>query len=170
MATPIDDDTLQRYHDGDLSPLEARGVAARVAEDPAARKRLEELAWLSAGVRQAAEQLAASVRADALFAAIEAQLDRAEKPTRGERLRVLSSEWIAQKRSALIPMAATFAVAAAALIAVLRPPTPTAETIVLAKGSQVENVDFGTSTGTVFEVDNQGVAAAVVWISDEDEP
>lgn len=170
MATPIDDDTLQRYHDGDLSPLEARRVATLVAADPAAKKRLEELAWLSARVREVGAELSASVRTDELFAAIEAQLDKAQRPTRGEHLRVLSSEWIAHKRSALIPMAATFAVAAAALIAVLRPPTPPAETVVLAKGSQVENVDFGTSTGTVFEVDNEGVAAAVVWISDEDEP
>jgi hypothetical protein len=37
-------------------------------------------------------------------------------------------------------------------------------------GSQVEDVDFGSSTGTVFEIDNQGVAVAVVWISDEELP
>lgn len=168
MAQPIDDDTLQRLHDGDLSPLEARSVEARVATDPAAQKRLAELRWLSAALRETTDALGAEAPTDAMFAAIQARITTPEKAALGERLRVLSSEWLTHRRGRLIPAVATAAVAAAALIAVLRPVSPPAEEGGLAKGSQVENVDFGTSTGTVFEVENQGVSAAVVWISDDE--
>jgi anti-sigma factor RsiW len=179
MAQPIDDDTLQRLYDGDLSPLEARSVEARVATDPAAQRRLDELRWLGAALRETADELGAEAPSDAMFAAIQARIATPEKAALGERLRVLSSEWLTHRRGRLIPAVATAAVAAAALIAVLKPVSPPAESALrpdgqpgavyaFAKGSQVENVDFGTSTGTVFEVDNEGVAAAVVWISDDE--
>lgn len=168
MAQPIDDDTLQRLYDGDLSPLEARSVEARVATDPAAQKRLAELRWLGAALRETTDALGAEAPSDAMFAAIQARITTPEKAALGERLRVLSSEWLTHRRGRVIPAVATAAVAAAALIAVLRPVSPPAEEVGFAKGSQVENVDFGTSTGTVFEIDNQGVAAAVVWISDDE--
>ena len=92
----------------------------------------------------------------------------------GERLRVLSSEWSEHRRGVLVPMLGAAAAAAAALAIVLVPRQ--AEESAGAKlsgevahGSRIENVDFGSNTGTVFEVDNEGVAAAVVWIADDEE-
>jgi anti-sigma factor RsiW len=121
----LDDDLLQRYFDGELSPVEERSVRGQVEGDAAAQARLRELA----------------------------------------------------KLSELIPTVASLAVAAAALVVLLVPhetseklatvPAPAAVQTV--HGSRVENVDFGKSTGTVFEVDNEGVSAAVVWIADDEE-
>ena len=186
MATPIDDDILQRFHDGELSPSEARSVQAQVARDPAAQRRLRELAQLGALLRDAADELSSGLDSEALFASIEARIAAQPTPTVGARLRVATSEWFAHRRATLVPALAATAVAAATLIAVLRPledapqvavqiqhleqKAPPIAVASLVKGSSVEEIDFGSSTGTVFEIDNQGVGVAVVWISDEETP
>jgi hypothetical protein len=36
-------------------------------------------------------------------------------------------------------------------------------------GTRIENVDFGSNTGTVFEIEDHGRAVAVVWISEDEE-
>jgi hypothetical protein len=66
------------------------------------------------------------------------------------------------------------AAAAALYLFVLRPsdtaPTEGPETPLAAApppGSEIEAVDFGHSTGAIFQVEDQGAAYAVVWISDE---
>jgi len=187
---PIDDDTLQRFYDGDLSPLEEHSVQARIEADPDAQRRLAQLGRLTDLMRSAAEELGESVPSDALFAAIEARLDAPEQAGFGARLRVITSEWMEHKRAVVIPLVAAGAVAAASLLAVLRPGAPAAndpavggtmqalqdvsvrdQVGVPPPGSTVEEVDFGSSTGTVFEIENQGAAVAVVWITDdEDKP
>jgi hypothetical protein len=113
---------------------------------------------------------------DALFARIEAGVRQQKALGFGERLRLVGGEWYEHKRSVLLPAAASLAAAAAALVILLVPREarqpvggePGATTAQV-HGTRVENVDFGQSTGTVFEVDNEGVSAAVVWISDEEE-
>jgi len=198
--TPIDDDTLQRFYDGDLSPLEEHGVQARIEADPAAQQRLAELGRLTELIREGAEQLGESVHSNALFAAIEAKLAEPDKVGFGARLRVMSGEWLEHRRASLIPLVAATAVAAVTLMVVIKPnpalpesthstpstlahapaedphaapgpqAAPAAATQVAeVHGSSVENVDFGSSTGTVFEIDNEGVAVAVVWITDDEE-
>jgi anti-sigma factor RsiW len=184
--TPIDDDTLQRFYDGDLSPLEEHGVQARIEADPAAQQRLAELGRLTELIREGAEELGESVRSSALFAAIEARLAEADQVGFGARLRVIGGEWLEHRRASLLPLIAATAVAAVTLMVVIRPSsqlpetsgaaTPSAQQAPAAPsplaevhGSSVENVDFGASTGTVFEIDNEGVAVAVVWITDDEE-
>ena len=185
MATPIDDDTLQRFYDGDLSPLEEHSVHAQLDADPDAQRRLAELGRLTELMREATEQLGQSVDSAALFAAIESKLAEPDKLGFGPRLRVVAAEWAEHKRATLAPIAAAVAVAAASLIAVVKSNGPAApeafrhaehragpvaaEPLAAVHGSRVENVDFGSSTGTVFEIDNQGVAVAVVWITDDEE-
>ncbi len=190
MAKPIDDDTLQRYYDGDLSPLEASSVRAAVLASPAAQKRLDELARLSEMMKVAAEEVGAGLDADALFADIRGGLEKDARGEGGERLRVITSEWLEHKRGMVAPFLGGLAVAAAALLIVNRTsePEPSGGEAVAreaplpkeerrtalasrdeVQGSRVEDVDFGDSTGTVFEIESQGVATAVVWISDEEE-
>ncbi len=50
---PLSDATLMAYHDGALSPAEARAVEAALAEDPTARERLHVLAEIDALVGRA---------------------------------------------------------------------------------------------------------------------
>jgi anti-sigma factor RsiW len=184
MATPIDDDTLQRFYDGELSPAERRSVEARVAGDPAAQRRLRELAQLSTLLRDAADAMSRDLDSEALFASIASRIDAQPAPGFGARLRVVTSEWMAHRRATLVPAMAATAVAAATLIAVLRPADPGVQIAVqeqqlaqkpqsapagAVKGSRIEEVDFGSSTGTIFEIDDQGVGVAVVWISDDEE-
>jgi anti-sigma factor RsiW len=199
MATPIDDDTLQRFYDGDLTPLEEHGVQARIEADPAAQQRLAELGRLTELMREAADELGSSVHSSGLFAAIETQLKQQTEVGFGARFKVISSEWLEHRRASLVPLVAATAVAAATLVAVVRPAPPAQlprltarneapvvapagpateatqptevepEALAQAHGSRVENVDFGASTGTVFEIDNEGVAVAVVWITDDEE-
>jgi anti-sigma factor RsiW len=190
--TPIDDDTLQRFYDGDLSPLEEHGVQARIEADPAAQQRLAELGRLTELIREGAEELGESVRSSTLFAAIEARLAEPDQVGLGARLRVIGGEWLEHRRASLLPLVAATAVAAVTLMVVIRPSSQLPETsgaatpraqeqaaqqaapvaptqVAEVHGSSVENVDFGASTGTVFEIDNEGVAVAVVWITDDDE-
>jgi len=172
----LDDDTLQRYFDGELSPAEEQSVRAQVQGDAAGQARLKELAELSELVRMAVAQSTRGLDVDAMFAGISSGIRKQERLGFGQRFRLISSEWVEHRKSVLIPSVASLAVAAAALI-VLSVPRETSETLatlpapvgVSVHGSRVENVDFGRSTGTVFEVDNEGVSAAVVWIADEEE-
>jgi anti-sigma factor RsiW len=188
----IDDDTLQRFYDGDLTPLEEHGVQARIESDPGAQRRLAELGRMTELLREGTAQLGGKLDSNALFAAIEGQLSKPSRVGAGGRLRVVSAEWLEHRRGTVISMIGAAAVAAITLLAVLRPgapapgddgrlvlapsrepapEAPSAEPMLAAvHGSSVEDVDFGASTGTVFELDNQGVAVAVVWITDDEGP
>jgi anti-sigma factor RsiW len=190
MPMQLDDETLQRYYDGDLSPVEERAVRARIESDPSAQKRLDELEKLSALMQMGAEEMAAGLDSDALFADIERGIVEDQK--QGAGLRVVSGGWFTRHRKTVVPL---MAVAAAAAVAVLTltPRDAGNETARMkiqkektrlaevesapvqareqnpVQGSRIENVDFGKNTGTVFEVENAGVMTAVVWISDEEE-
>ena len=173
MATPIDDDTLQRYYDGDLSPLEEHSVQARIESDADAQRRLAQLTRLSELMQESAAELALQVDSAALFAGIEKRIVAPEKLGFGARLRVITSEWVEHKRTTLVPIVAATAVAAATLLVVTRThpavTTPVADTSSGVHGTRIENVDFGSSTGTVFEIEDRGRAVAVVWISEDEE-
>jgi anti-sigma factor RsiW len=192
MTMQLDDETLQRYYDGELSPVEERAVRARVESSPEAQKQLAELARLSELFRMAADEMGSEVDSAALFAGIESDLKK--EPSLGAlgRLRLVRDEWLEHRRGVVVTLVGATAVAAAALLTVLGPrasdgdeelqhvaqntPAPTAapsaapeaEGTARVSGSRVENVDFGKSTGTVFEIESQGVTTAVVWIADDD--
>jgi hypothetical protein len=170
----LDDDLLQRYYDGDLTPEEERSVSAALAQSESGQRRLDQLVQLTELLRAPVLEAAEGLDSDALFARIEGGVQRQQALGFGERLRLLGSEWFEHKRSVLVPAAASLAAAAAALIILLVPrearhPQDGEPVLAQLHGSRIENVDFGQSTGTVFEVDNQGVSAAVVWIADDEE-
>lgn len=118
MPSPIDDETLQRFHDGDLSPAEARGLSDRIASDPAAQQRLRALQDLRALIRDAAHQIGDELDSDALFNAIEARLPQRAAPSimppAPANVRPL------RRRGVWFPALAATAVAAATLLVVLR--------------------------------------------------
>jgi anti-sigma factor RsiW len=184
MPMQLDDETLQRYHDGDLSPVEERAVRARVEQDPDAQRRLKELEQLGSLIRLAAEEMGRKVDSDALFASIEAGIQKEAELGAGARLRLIVGEWSARRKHVLLPLAAA---AAAAAVAVIKLPARhagdsetarsvqqrevvrVADSTQAVHGSHIEDVDFGSNTGTVFEIENEGVMTAVVWIADEEE-
>lgn len=186
MASDLDNDTLQRYFDGELSPVEERTVRARVEADPEAQAELAQMARLGELMQTAAEEMGGELDSDALFARVEAGIQKQEAAGFGERFQVITSEWVEHKKGVVVPILGATAVAAAALLTVSAPggtgrdpelasqgtpvagtepgaPTPPPEV----HGSEVEDVDFGANTGTVFTVDSQGIATAVVWIADD---
>lgn len=170
----LDDELLQRYYDGDLSPDEEGRVRAEVAQSESARRRLAELAQFSELMREPLLNAAQALDGDALFARIEGGIRQQQALGFGERLRLIGGEWLEHKRGVLLPAAASVVAAAAALIILLVPreanqPVNGEPVLAQLHGTSIENVDFGQSTGTVFEVDNEGVRAAVVWISDDEE-
>lgn len=152
----------------------------RIEGDPDAQRRLAKLAKLTELMQAGADELGQQVDSKALFAGIEARLAAAEKPGFGARLRVVGGEWLEYRRTTLMPIVAAGAVAAATFFLVTRSERPvesggpqerlvaTSEDAVV-HGTVVENVDFGSNTGTVFEIENGGVAVAVVWITEDEE-
>jgi anti-sigma factor RsiW len=179
MTMALDDDTLQRFYDGALSPDEERSVRAEVETSPSAQERLAELARFSDLMRGALLSRAHELDSDVLFRSIETGIAEDQALGLGARLRVLGSEWLEHKKGVIVPALASMAVAAAALLTFLAPhgtvdpgvvlPEDSAPLAALVHGSSIENVDFGQSTGTVFEVESEGVRAAVVWIAEDDE-
>jgi len=188
MSTELDDETLQRFYDGDLSPVEERVVQARIEREPAAQRRLQELERLSAWIQVSADEVGAGLDSDAMFAAIERQIAADEKANPGRGLRVVAGAWASSQRRVLWPLVAVAAAAAVAMLTLSSGPGDEAarnapkreKTRVAAHtqeaparprvhGTRVERVDFGNSTGTVFEIDSEGVATAVVWIADDEE-
>jgi anti-sigma factor RsiW len=176
--TQLDDDTLQRYYDGELSPVEERAVRARVDADPDARARLAKLARLSELFQMAGEEMGAEVDSEALFAGIQGGLKQQAELGLGARLSLVKDEWLEHRRGMVMTLIGTTAVAAAALLTVLVPhgdatQVASAPATTLGQpavhGSKVENVDFGSNTGTVFEIESKGVTTAVVWIADDDD-
>ncbi len=189
MTTQLDDDTLQRYYDGELSPVEERAVRARVESDASAQARLAELEKLSGILRMAADEMGEGLDSNALFAGIQTGIKKDEQAGFGGKFQVIREEWSEHRRGAVIGLGFAGAVAAAALLAVLTPGTPSSDELARSaakhektrlaevtpaeaprvSGSSVENVDFGENTGTVFEIESEGVKTAVVWIAEEDE-
>jgi hypothetical protein len=66
-------------------------------------------------------------------------------------------------------VATGLAAAAAIFLAVMAwPAEQSSESMPVARGSEVVEVDFGANTGTIFEVEGgAGESLAVVWIDDE---
>lgn len=182
----LDERMLQRFFDGDLIDAELEAVQGHFdAADPelAAQEqgRLRQLGNLSE-LFAFAEDAADDLDSDALFADIEKGIQASPQP----RLRLIEG---AQKRrrNAFIG-GGIVAIAAAASLAYLLKPAPADEIaiaptesqmhideipVVLPEapgGSQVVDVEFGQSTGTIFEVaGDHGQPLAVVWIEDEGE-
>lgn len=186
MTEPNLDETLQRYFDGDLPPAEADALRARLEGDAELRAKLAGLEQLRTLLRAAlAPEHVEAPDADAMFAKIQASI--AEPPAAaasppglrvlagGKKDEVAAPAAPASRAPVWLGLAAIGLAAAAALYLFVLRPSETAttegpETPLAAApppGSEIEAVDFGHSTGAIFQVEDQGAAYAVVWISDE---
>ncbi|MFI5305703.1 MAG: anti-sigma factor family protein [Polyangiales bacterium] len=179
----VEEELLQRYFDGELDAAQKAEVAGHVERCERCAERVRGLSELHRVMGIAAEESARGVDFDALFGRIERGV--AEQPRAGvvERLSFAMEERGQRPRQILMPVAVGLA-AAAALLLVLRPQPPTGQSegapvsspaaaaTSSASGtgsSELDEVDFGAKTGTVYVPGADGVEALVVWIDDDDD-
>jgi hypothetical protein len=187
----IDDDKLQRFHDGELTEGEAIVVGRDVEASETEKARVAQMIRLGEVLRAGAEVEAAAIDPEALFLRIERGIEAEPVP----RLQLIEGRKKKQRTGAVVGVAMAIA-AAVALALLIRQPTggelaehpmddprrmmadgqdlqPQIEEgphvqIHPPAGSSVEHVEFGANTGTVFEVEGeQGQPLAVVWIAEE---
>ena len=175
----IDDDKLQKYYDGELSEGEATLVRRDVNASELEQARIRQLDRVGDLVRFSAQERIPDIDSDALFSKIEEGINKTPNP----RLHLIDSS---KKRSQWgVSAAIAIAVAAAITFLLMRQSTeePVAEHPMDEKrevlvethidihppaGSEVVGIDFGSNTGTVFQVEGErGQPLAVVWIDEE---
>jgi len=184
----LEDDKLQEFFDGELPEGEAEVIRREILDSETNRSRLAALEQLRDLLVLAADDVAAELSADDLYAKIRKGID-AER--QGGEHRTLTAVEGGGARpvegwKVWLPVAAGLAVAAAVLLFVLQPgegvgPTeeqpelrveadePGMTVVEPPAGSEVEEVDFGANVGTVFEIEGEaGEPIAVVWINDEE--
>lgn len=176
----------------------ARAHLVECAECAKKFARLERLnALVNAHVEEQVSAAGVSPDSSAMWKAVQGKLARSEQAGFGERFKVYVGEVVEHRKGVWIPMTAGVAIAAAVAIAIVAAPRPAEQAIRLKarkapvayaakeqaedasapvaveqvqKGSQVEEVDFGSNAGTVFQVPgDDGATLAVVWINDEGE-
>jgi hypothetical protein len=196
MTGARSDDRLQQYFDGELTGADAGTLERELEESTELRAKLEGLAHLRTLLVAATEEQGDELDSESMWSTIEARLGTAAadddpmfpaepdpEPVRrpldvipgGAKAKPAERQPKARSNVVWIGFATTLAIAAAVLLAVMRPfhlgghegkGEPIAEAP--PPGSEVEEVDFGYSTGAVFSVEGrEGERYAVVWISDE---
>jgi len=175
MESPkTDDERLQMLFDGELAPEEEAAVRRSLEDSPRGMEQLREWERLRDSMKSVSTEWTRKIDSDALFARIEADISAPvtpmERPKReGAPLRVVPG---ARERRLWGAVATGFAAAAAIFLAVLAWPDsrqePNDDVAAMTRGSEVLEVDFGSNTGTIFEVEGgAGESLAVVWIDDE---
>lgn len=194
MIAPDREDMLQQYFDGELPPPEADAVRAALADDEELRAKLDGLEHLRTLLRAVlAPERVTGVDSDALFASIRSRLDEDEgevteapdaAPPRLRAIEGGADEEPAERRGSAVWMGVVggvLAAAAAVWFLVIRPGDPVGETetprdpiaghVIPSPGSEIEEIDFGYSTGAIFQIEGrEGASYAVIWISDEKPP
>jgi anti-sigma factor RsiW len=168
------DEKLQMFFDGELGPEEEASVRGSLEDSPEGTAQLREWERLRTAMKDVASDWAGELDSDALFARIEneiaAEAQPAEQPkpqqTAPPALRVVPG---GRERRVWGGVATGFAAAAAIFLAVMAWPEPHLDPTPVARGSEVLEADFGSNTGTIFEVEGgAGESLAVVWIDDEE--
>ena len=164
-SSRTEDEKLQMFFDGELTPEEEASVRRSLDGSPDRAAQVAEWDRLRAAMQNASAEWAGDIDSNALFARIEQQI---HTPEEQPALRVLPG---GRERRVWGAMAAGFAAAAAIMLAVLAWPgerSPT-EMAGVSRGSEVVEVDFGEYAGTVFMVKGgAGQSLSVVWINDEE--
>lgn len=172
-----EDEKLQMFFDGELAPEEEIAVRRDLEGSPEAMAQLREWKQLREGMKSISADWSKKVDSEALFGRIQAQIGsptREVEPSKRDRpeLRVVPGR---RERRIWGGVATGFAAAAVIFLAVMawpksRPgPTDLAGAGTRTRGSEVLEADFGSNTGTIFEVEGgAGESLAVVWIDDEE--
>jgi anti-sigma factor RsiW len=162
-----DDRELIAYHDGELSPRDRARVAAWLATDRAARRRLEELTVMRSLVREWAESRSA-------------RFDVSEQV-----MREIAAPGASRARWLPRAVVASLAAAAAAIVVMARPRVTAPELSEPASveaaqvpssgapsrgeeapGASVESVDFGENSGSIFVLGSSAGTTTVIWMND----
>lgn len=170
MQTPKkEDEKLQMLFDGELEPHEEAAVRQSLESSPEARAQLREWQELRTAMKSASMDWGAEIDSDALFARIEADINAPPVPLRRPEPETPSPQVIPGNFERRIwgTVATGFAVAAAVVLAVITWPGSSDGPRTQIRGSEVLEIDFGSNTGTIFEVEGgAGESLAVVWIDD----
>jgi hypothetical protein len=190
------EDRLQKYFDGELSAEEREAMRLELEASGDLAAKLRGLEHLQKLVREhaTAELEVEAPSNDEMWAAIQGKIDQGiaddepmfPQPVRPEQTRPAlqvipggkpgdksaTDKRVEEKRRprtmVWLGVAGTIAAAAAALLLFVLPNINPPGIDAPPGGSEVEEVDFGYSTGAIFSVEGQeGARYAVVWISDE---
>jgi anti-sigma factor RsiW len=166
-SAKTEDEKLQMFFDGELTPEEEAAVRRSLEGSPEGMAQLRDWKQLREAMKSASKDWAGEIDSDALFARIEAEISTPVVPIEQPALRVVPG---GRERRVWGGVATGFAAAAAILFAVIAwPAEPSVDSVPVARGSEVLEVDFGPNTGTIFEVEGgAGESLAVVWIDDEE--
>lgn len=170
-SAKAEDEKLQMFFDGELAPEEEAAFRRELESSREDAVQLHELEQLRKAMQGVSADWAAKIDSDALFARIEADVSAPvipiNRPVERPALRAVPGS---RERRVWGAAATGFAAAAAIFLAVIAWPEggPQDAGQLAIRGSEVLEVDFGTSTGTIFEVEGgAGESLAVVWIDDE---
>jgi anti-sigma factor RsiW len=147
---------LQRYHDGELDPRQAREVYQRLQRDPAERARLQALRQMRDLLREVTEAEAEQANFDHLWTRVNAHLGEREPVPVGQRL----GGWL--RRYGLLAAAALIAL----VLGVVLLGGPGA--VIQRNDAQIESLEAGPGvTPTVFTIDDpeDSGETTVIWLS-----
>ena len=193
----VQEESLHMHFDGELAPSETASVQRHLATCADCTKRLNSLQRLREMITMSSEAVASQVDFDAMFGRVEQGTKAAPSPSLLDRLTLWVTESLEHNPLRVWAPAGGFALAAAALIFVLGksndagtdgdleaskhgglqpdvdrnnlPKEPMAIATNESNASEVVQVDFGSNTGTVFEIAlADGASTPVVWINDEE--
>jgi anti-sigma factor RsiW len=171
-SAKTENEKLQMFFDGELAPEEEAAVRRSLEGSPEGLAQLREWEQLREAMKSVSKDWAGEIDSDSLFARIEADISARVVPIEQPKqeppaLRVVPGS---RERRVWGGVATGFAAAAAIFLAVMAWPTePTVDSVPVARGSEVLEIDFGSNTGTIFEVEGgAGESLAVVWIDDEE--
>jgi anti-sigma factor RsiW len=184
----VQEEALHMHFDGELAPPEAASVQRHLATCGECGDRLASLQRLREMIVMSAEHAASEVDFEAMFGRVEQGTKAAPAPSWGERITLWVTESLQHNPMKVWAPVGGFAVAAAVLVFVLTRSGGVEETPELARkgvieearepkrekmmiasnASEVVQVDFGSNTGTVFEIAlADGASTPVVWINED---
>jgi anti-sigma factor RsiW len=192
----VQEEALHMHFDGELAPAEAASVQRHLATCGECTKRLTSLQRLREMIAMSAEQVASEVDFDAMFGRVEQGTKVAPAPSLLDRLQIFVTESLEHNPMKVWAPVGGFAIAAAVLVFVLtrsggalsdpeqqeiakpgivdeqrerkREKMMIASNASASNASEVVQVDFGSNTGTVFEIAlADGASTPVVWINED---
>lgn len=193
----LDDDTLQRLHDGDLDEPEAEKAQKAVAKNADDAKRLESLSQMRALIRAEAKAAADAADFEGLWPAVAARIRTQEQVEPAEAVRAAPGQgpgpgtgpgmlarfkaWLGLsmgRHPVRWAAAGVCAVAAAVVLGVLisssltleRPPTkrPSAK-IEPSDDVDIEKMEFKGRHPDIFQIKDGKRTTTVIWVYPEDE-
>lgn len=171
-SAKTEDDKLQMFFDGELSPEEEAAVRRDLEASKEGTAQLRQWRQIRDAMRDVSSDWAGTIDSDALFARIEAEISApaVSEPIEVTPPRVLRVVPGRRERRVWGAAATGLAAAAAIFLAVMAWPSEQAPIEgTSARGTEVLEVDFGANAGTIFNVKGgAGESLAVVWIDDEE--